>query len=111
MDLERVDEATIIDIAKKPKPVVTRYSVPVCRCRKCGKQIRGQAPGFAPDQAGATVRRVGPDVMAAAHELHGMGIPVRKVPGVLMALTGLEVTASAISQDAMKQSAGCGRGV
>ena len=107
MDLERVDEATVIDIAKKPEPVVTRYSAPVCRCQKCGKQIRGQAPGLAPDQAGATAHRVGPDVMGTAHELHyGMGIPVRKVPGVLMALTGLEVTASAITQDAMKQSAG-----
>lgn len=107
VDLERVDEATVIDIPKKPEPVVTRYAVPVCRCRKCGKQTRGRAPGLAPGQVGATAHRVGPDVMAAAHELHyGMGIPVRKVPGVLLALTGLEVTASAITQDAMKQSEG-----
>ena len=107
MDLERVDEATVIDIAKKPEPVVTRYSVPVCRCQKCGKKIRGQAPGLATDQAGATAHRVGLNVMAAAHELHyGMGIPVRKVTGVLKALTGLEVTASAMTQDAMKRSEG-----
>jgi len=44
--------------------------------------------------------------MAAAQALHyGTGIPVRKVPDVLAALTGLEVTASAITQNAMKQSA------
>ena len=107
MDVMRMEEATVTDIAKKPEPVVNRYSVPVCRCRKCGKNVRGQAPGLAPDQAGATAHRVGPEVMATAHELHyGMGIPVRKVPGVLKVLTGLEVTASAITQDAMKQSEG-----
>ena len=107
LEVERVDEATVIDIPKRPEPVVIRYSVAVCRCRKCGKQVRGKAPGLMPDQTGATAHRVGPEVMAAAHELHyGMGIPVRKVPGVLKALTGLEVTASAITQNAMKQSAG-----
>ena len=107
VDLERIDEATIIDIPRNVKPVITRYSVPVCRCQKCGKPVRGRAPGLAPDQTGATAHRLGPEVMAAAHDLHyGMGIPVRKVPGVLLALTGVEVTASAITQNAMKQSEG-----
>ena len=108
LELERVDQATTIDLPKQPEPVVTRYSVPVCRCRKCGQQVRGQAPGLAPDQRGATAHRVGQQVMAAAaHELHyGMGIPVRKVPAVLKTLTGLEVTASAITQNAMKRSEG-----
>ena len=107
VDWERMDEATVVDTPKKPEPVVTRYAVPVCRCRKCGKKVRGRAPGLAPDQTGATAHRVGPKVMAAAHELHyGMGIPVRKVPGVLLELTGVKITASAITQDAMKQSEG-----
>jgi transposase len=107
VDLERIDEATVLDIPSYVKPIITRYSVPVCCCQRCGKTIRGQAPGLAPDQTGATAHRLGPEAMAAAHDLHyGMGIPVRKVPGVLMALTGVEVTASAITQNAMKQSEG-----
>ena len=107
LDLERVDTATVTDISQRPEPVVTRYSVPVCRCRQCGKTMRGKAPGLADDQAGATAHRVGPGAMAAAQVLHyGTGIPVRKVPAVLMALTGLEVTASAITQDAMKRAEG-----
>jgi transposase len=106
LDWQRTDTATTIDIPQQPEPVVTRYSVPVCRCRQCGKTVRGKAPGLAEDQAGATAHRVGPVAMAAAHALHyATGIPVRKVPDVLSALTGLEVTASAITQDAMKQSA------
>ena len=107
VDLERVDLATVTDIPVKPQPVVTRYAVPVCRCRQCGKSVRGKAPGLAQDQTGATAHRVGPGAMATAQVLHyDMGIPVRKVPAVLLALTGLEVTASAITQDAMKQSQG-----
>ena len=106
LDWLRTDTATTTDIPQRTEPVVTRYSVPVCRCRKCGKSVRGKAPGLAEDQAGATAHRVGPVAMAAAQALHyGTGIPVRKVPEVLSALTGLEVTASAITQNAMKQSA------
>jgi transposase len=106
LDWQRTDTATTTDIPQRTEPVVTRFSVPVCRCRQCGKTVRGKAPGLAEDQAGATAHRVGPVAMAAAQALHyGTGIPVRKVPEVLSALTGLEVTASAITQDAMKQSA------
>ena len=107
VDLERVDTATVTEIPKKPEPVVTRYSVPVCRCRKCGKSVRGEAPGLAKDQLGATAHRVGEGAMAMAHMLHyDLGIPVRKVPAVLLAQTGVEVTASAITQDAMRQAEG-----
>src|SRR5450432_2581287 len=106
VDWQRNETATTTDIPQQTKPVVTRYSVPVCLCRKCGKSVRGKALGLAEDQAGATAHRVGPVAMAAAHALHyATGIPVRKVPEVLSALTGLEVTASAITQNAMKQSA------
>ena len=45
--------------------------------------------------------------MAAAHVLHyGVGVPVRKVPGVLRLLTGLELTQGAITQDALRRTRG-----
>ncbi len=45
--------------------------------------------------------------MAAAHTLHyGVGIPVRKVPLVLRELTGVSVTQSAVTQDALRRAAG-----
>ena len=46
VDLERVEEATAVDIPKMPEPVVTRYSVPVCRCRKCGKGCAAKPPAW-----------------------------------------------------------------
>ena len=111
VDWQQDETATTIDIPQRPQPVVTRYSVPVCRCRQCGKSVRGKAPGLAEGQAGATAHRVGPVVMTTAHALHyGTGIPVRKVPEVLAALTGVQVTASAITQDAMKQAEKCALG-
>ena len=76
------------DIPPIPRPQVTGYRVQICRCRSCGKQVRGRHPDVAPDQYGASAHRVGRRVMAAAHVLHyGVGVPVRKVPAVLRALT------------------------
>jgi len=73
----------------------------------CGTQVRGQHPAVAPDQAGATAHRVGARGMAAAHALHdGIGIPVRKVPLVLVALPGVQRTQGAITQDARQRAVG-----
>ena len=45
--------------------------------------------------------------MAAAHVLrYGVGVPVRKVPAVLRALTGVELSQGAISQDALRRARG-----
>ena len=45
--------------------------------------------------------------MAAAHVLHyGVGIPVRRVPVVLRALTGMELSQGAITQDALRRAQG-----
>ena len=107
--LEQVSEelATTTELPEKPQPVVTHYRVPVCRCPDCGKRVRGRAPGLAADQAGATAHRVGPGVMAAAHALHyGVGVPVRKVPAILEELTGISVTQSAVTQDALRRLQG-----
>jgi transposase len=107
--LDRVGEewATTTDVVVNPQPRVTGYRVPVCRCRRCGKPVRGTAPGLAPDQAGATAHRLGPGVKAAAHVLHyAVGVPVRKVPQVLKELTGISVTQSALTQDALHQAQG-----
>jgi hypothetical protein len=107
--LDRVGEewATTTDVVVNPQPRVTGFHVPLCRCRQCGKAVRGTAPGLAPDQAGATAHRLGPGVKAAAHVLHyAVGVPVRKVPQVLKELTGISVTPSALTQDALRQAQG-----
>ena len=90
-------------IARQPE--VTLYRVAVCRCTQCGKPVRGTAAGLAAGQHGATAHRVGPGVKAAAHALHySVGIPVRKVPGVLKELTGVTITQSALTRDALRRA-------
>jgi hypothetical protein len=37
---------------------------------------------------------------------HGMGVPVRKLPAMLREFTGIAVTQSALTQDALKTSEG-----
>jgi transposase len=104
---ERTDEATVTDMPQAAQPEVKSYAVEVRRCQRCGQRVRGQHPEVAPDQYGATAHRVGPRVKAAAHMVHyGMGVPVRKLPAILREFTGIEVTQSALTQDALKKSEG-----
>jgi transposase len=101
---EREEIATITDIPQQPRPVVTRYRVAVCHCSRCGKTVRGAAPGLAADQFGATAHRVGPGVKAAAHSLHyATGVPVRKVPQILKEHLGVSITQGALTQDALRR--------
>ena len=107
LEQTREELATTTDLPIQPRPVVTAYRVAVCLCQKCGKTVRGSAPGLAPDQIGATAHRVGDSVMAAAHMLHyAIGVPVRRVPAIMRELTGVSLTQSAITQDALRRAAG-----
>ena len=107
LEEERVDLASTTEWPELPRPKVTQYRVWVCRGAVCGLQVRGQHPDLAPDQYGATAHRLGARVMAAAHAWHdGMGLPVRKVPAVLAALTGVRLTQGALTQDALQRAAG-----
>ena len=99
--------AYVTDIPEMPRPEVRGYRVQMRRCRGCGRRVRGRHPEVGPDQYGASAHRVGRRVMAAAHMLHyGVGIPVRRVPSVLRALTGVELSQSAITQDALRRARG-----
>ena len=81
LEHEGMGVAYATDIPPVPRPQVTAYRVQICRCRSCGKQVRGRHPDVAPDQYGASAHRVGRRVMAAAHVLHyGVGVGGRS-PG------------------------------
>jgi transposase len=95
------------DIPVQPQPEIHRYAVEIRQCRQCGAKVRGQHHGIAAGQHGATAHRIGPRVKALAHILHYVhGVPVRKTPAILEDLTGVRLTQSAITQDAMKQTVG-----
>lgn len=107
--LEPDGEETVsnTDMPPRPEPEISLYRVHICRCRNCKRRFRGQHPDVAADQYGATAHRVGPRVMAMAHALHyGHGVPVRRVAEIVRELTGIGVTQSAITQDALKQAEG-----
>ena len=81
LEQEGVDVVYVTDIPAMPRPQVTEYRVQVCRCRGCGRRVRGRHAEVGADQYGASAHRMGRRVMAAAHVLHyGVGIPVRRVP-------------------------------
>jgi transposase len=104
---QRVDFAAITEILPQPRPIVQPYRVWVYRCPTCDTAVRAPHPDLASDQYGATAHRLGPRVMAAAHATHyGLGVPVRKVPAVLHLYTGIRLTQSALTQDAMRRLSG-----
>jgi transposase len=90
------------NIPAQPKPEVRLYAVGVRRCRRCGRSVRGRRLEVAADQQGATAHRLGQRVKALGHVLHYQhGAPV-----VIEEMTGLRVTQSALTQDALKQTDG-----
>ncbi len=107
LEEERVDLASTTELPERPRPQVTQDRVWVCRCTVCGHQVRGHHPNLAPAQYGATAHRLGTRVMAAAPAWHsGVGMPVRKGPAVLAALTGVRLTQGARTPDALRRAAG-----
>ena len=104
---QRVDFAAITELPPQPQPIVQPYRVWVYRCPTCDTTVRAPHPDLAPDQYGATAHRMGPRVMAAAHATHyGLGVPVRKVPALLQLYTGVRLTQSALTQDALRRVSG-----
>jgi len=104
---DHIEVVTVTDLPKPPPPQITAYQVEVCSCLCCGRSVRGQHPGVASDQRGATAHRLGPCVMATAHWLHyGLGIPVRKLPALLAHLGGVPLTQGAITRDALRRAQG-----
>ncbi|GAC1385379.1 MAG: IS66 family transposase [Acidimicrobiales bacterium] len=102
---DRVEEASITDLPEVVRPRVRLFRVAVKRCRRCGRTVRGRHRELAPDQRGATAHRLGPRLLAAAHQLHyGLGVTARKLPEVLGLLTGVRLTQGAVTQDALRRS-------
>jgi len=107
LKFQRTDRVTNTDVPAQPQREVKVYDVAVCECTACGKMVRGEHPDVAPDQYGATAHRVGSRVKTMAHALHyGDGVPVRRLPAILLETTGVTMTQGAFTRDALKQAAG-----
>ena len=81
----------------EPKPVVTRFRVPVARCPVCFRRVQGRHPEQTSDALGAAAVQFGPRLLGFAADLkHRVGTPFRKCAAVLTTLTGLVVSAAAL---------------
>jgi hypothetical protein len=98
---------TVTDLPPHIIPEVTAYHLARACCAHCGQFQRATHPAVALDQRGATAHRLGPRLRATGHWLHyGLGLPLQKVPPLLFTLTGVRLTASALTQDALRRTHG-----
>jgi transposase len=81
----------------EPKPVITRFRIPVVRCPACFRRVQGRHPEQTSDALGAAAVQFGPRLLGFAADLkHRIGASYRKCSSVLLTLTGLVVTAAAL---------------
>jgi hypothetical protein len=105
----KIDLATTIDISEELSRRIDRYHVEVGECPVCGYRERGQHRDMAADQWGATAHRVGPRVRALGLVLHyHYGVTMRKVPAILSEAHGIDLSQSALTQEALKLGTGSG---
>src|SRR4051794_23279208 len=81
----------------EPKPIVTRFRVPVARCPACYRRVQGRHPEQTSDALGSAADQYGPRLLGFAADLkHRIGASYRKCSSVLLTLTGLVVASAAL---------------
>ncbi|WP_165251222.1 IS66 family transposase [Paludisphaera soli] len=81
----------------EPKPVVTRFRVPVTRCPSCRRRVQGRHAEQISDALGSAAIQYGPRLLGLAADLkHRLGVSYRKCSSVLLTLTGVVVASAAL---------------
>ncbi len=81
----------------EPRPVVTRFRVPVVRCPACRRRVQGRHPEQTSDALGSAAVQYGPRLLGLAADLkHRLGVSYRKCSSVLLTLTGVVVASAAL---------------
>jgi transposase len=81
----------------EPKPVITRFRIPVTRCPACYRRVQGRHPEQTSDALGAAAVQYGPRLLGFAADLkHRIGASYRKCSSLLLTLTGLVVASAAL---------------
>lgn len=81
----------------QPKPVVTRFRVPVTRCPSCRRRVQGRHPEQTSDALGSAAVQYGPRLLGLTADLkHRLGVSYRKCSSVLLTLTGVVVASAAL---------------
>ena len=103
--LLEMGEASTIDIPPEVKRVIEIFEVENLRCQapECGHVERGKHEHLPEDQFGATAHRVGPRVRSLGHLARmEFGVTQRKTPALIKEVCGIELSQSALNQDALK---------
>jgi transposase len=95
--VERVATQHVEDLPE-PAPLITRFEVPIGRCRSCGRRVQPRHPQQTSDALGAAGAQLGPRAVGAASWLRtSLGVSAGKIAR-LLGQFGLEVPAGGVTQ-------------
>jgi len=81
----------------EPRPVITRFRVPVASCPACYRRVQGRHPEQTSDALGSAAVQYGPRLLGLAADLkHRLGVSYRKCSSVLLTLTGVVVASASL---------------
>ena len=81
----------------EPKPVITRFRVPVARCPACLRRVQGRHPEQTSNALGSAAVQFGPRLLGFAADLkHRLGVSYRKCSSVFLMLTGVVIASAAL---------------
>ncbi len=104
----RLETASTVDVPEKIARDISIWKVEVEEC-SCGYCARGTHRDLPLDPHGATAHRVGPRVRSFGLALHyHFGVTLRKVPPIVREICGIDLSQSALTQDALKLGNGDG---
>ena len=107
-DVQALDPQVVIDVPEPVGPTVRRYHNQSGWCRCCRKRVISRHKDQHSEARGAAGVQVGPRAIALATDLkHRVGIPFRKVAGVLEMLLGLRVSPGALVRIGQRVAARC----
>lgn len=81
------------------RPRVTKFEIPIARCRTCGKRVQGRHPQQTSDAIAAASVQLGPRALALAASLHKeLGLSLQKTARVLKDVAGITITRGGLCQ-------------
>lgn len=104
--LEQIDHQYQTEIPLRP--IHRRFDIPVCRCTRCGRRVRGRHHLQTSNATGAAASQLGPDAQAAIVQLNKeAGLSHGKISKFFDTLFGIKLSRGGACQSMLRTAGRC----